>query len=69
MKISTNSGLYQRKPRWIDFNAGVLAEDKTMDEVVKEFTQKILRTASGEYVNAEKSGIHEIAIFKNGVTL
>ena len=69
MKISTNSGLFQRKPRWIDFNAGVLAEDKTMDEVVKDFTQKILRTASGEPVNAEKSGIHEIAIFKNGVTL
>ena len=69
MKISTNSTLYQRKPKWIDFNAGVLTEDKTMDEVLKEFIQKVLRTASGEYVNAEKSDIHEIAIFKNGVTL
>mgnify|MGYP002855014858 CR=1 FL=1 len=69
MKISTNSGLYQRKPRWIDFNAGVLAEDKSMDEVLQLFIDKIIRTASGEYVNAEKSDIHEIAIFKNGVTL
>jgi altronate hydrolase len=40
-----------------------------MDEVVKRFTDYILRVASGEYVNAEKSGIHEISIFKNGVTL
>jgi altronate hydrolase len=69
LKVSTNSRLYQNKPNWIDFNAGVLAEDQTMDEVVKRFTEYILRVASGEYVNAEKSGIHEISIFKNGVTL
>jgi altronate hydrolase len=69
LKVSTNSKLYQNKPNWIDFNAGVLAEDQTMDEVVKRFTDYILRVASGEYVNAEKSGIHEISIFKNGVTL
>jgi len=69
MKVSTNSGLAQRKPTWIDFNAGVLAEDKGMDETVKEFTQKILRVASGELTNNEKAGIHEISIFKNGVTL
>lgn len=69
MKVSTNSGLAQRKPTWIDFNAGVLAEDKTMDEVVKEFTAKILSVASGELANNEKAGIHEISIFKNGVTL
>lgn len=69
MKVSTNSGLAQRKPTWIDFNAGVLAEDKMMDEVVAEFTQKILRVASGELTNNEKAGIHEISIFKNGVTL
>ena len=69
MKVSTNSGLAQRKPTWIDFNAGVLAEDKSMDETVKEFTQKILSVASGELTNNEKAGIHEISIFKNGVTL
>lgn len=69
MKVSTNSGLAQRKPTWIDFNAGVLAEDKSMDETVAEFTQKILRVASGELTNNEKAGIHEISIFKNGVTL
>ncbi|MCF0194392.1 MAG: altronate dehydratase [Bacteroidaceae bacterium] len=69
MKVSTNSGLAQRKPSWIDFNAGVLAEDKSMDETLQSFTEKILAVASGELTNNEKAGIHEIAIFKNGVTL
>lgn len=69
LKVSTNSSLAQRKPTWIDFNAGVLAEDKTMDETLSEFTSKILRIASGEPTNNEKAGIHEISIFKNGVTL
>jgi altronate hydrolase len=69
MKISTNSGLAARKPTWIDFNAGVLVEDKEMKAVVADFIAYVLRVASGEQVNSEKSGIHEIAIFKNGVTL
>ena len=69
MKISTNSGLAQRKPTWIDFNAGVLVEDKTWDEVAKQFTDYIIRVASGEQVNNEKKGYREIAIFKTGVTL
>lgn len=69
MKVSTNSGLAARKPMWIDFNAGVLVEDETMAEVVKRFIGYVLSVASGEQVNSEKSGIHEIAIFKNGVTL
>ncbi|MDE6581768.1 MAG: UxaA family hydrolase, partial [Duncaniella sp.] len=69
MKISTNSSLAERKPAWIDFNAGVLVEDKSMDEVLPRFVDYVLKVASGEQVNSEKAGIHEIAIFKNGVTL
>lgn len=69
MKVSTNSGLAQRKPTWIDFNAGVLVEDSSMADVAADFAAYILRVASGEQVNSEKSGIHEISIFKNGVTL
>lgn len=69
MKISTNSGLAHRKPTWIDFNAGVLVEDKSMKETLADFTIKILSVASGELTNNEKAGIHEISIFKNGVTL
>ena len=69
MKISTNSGLAQRKPTWIDFNAGRLVEDQSMEQVLSEFIDYVLSVANGEQVNSEKAGIHEIAIFKNGVTL
>jgi altronate hydrolase len=69
MKIATNSQLAQLKPHWIDFNAGTLVEDKTMAEVLDEFTEYVLKVASGELVNNEKNNFREIAIFKNGVTL
>ena len=69
MKVSTNSGLAKRKPTWIDFNAGRLVEDQSMEQVLKEFIDYVLSVANGELVNSEKSGIHEISIFKNGVTL
>lgn len=69
VKVSTNSGLAGRKPAWIDFNAGVLVEDRSMPEVAADFADFVLEVASGREVNNEKAGIHEIAIFKNGVTL
>lgn len=69
MKVSTNSGLAKRKPTWIDFNAGRLAEDSSMADVLADFIAYVLKVASGKQVNSEKSGIHEISIFKNGVTL
>ena len=69
MKISTNTPLFEAKPGWIDFNAGVLAQDVPMEEVSKRFIRAVLAAASGECVNNEKNGYREIAIFKSGVTL
>ena len=69
MKISPNSSLAQRKPKWIDFNAGVLVEDQTMDEVAARFADYVISVASGKQVNNEMKGYREIAIFKTGVTL
>ena len=69
MKISTNTPLYEAKPSWIDFNAGVLAQGEPMEEVSARFIEFVLSAASGEPVNNEKHGIREIAIFKQGVTL
>ena len=69
VKVSTNSGLAQRKPTWIDFNAGRLVEDSSMADVLDDFIKFVLSVASGQEINSEKSGIHEISIFKNGVTL
>ncbi|WP_461204878.1 UxaA family hydrolase [Clostridium sp. DL1XJH146] len=69
MKVSSNSEIYNKKQRWIDFNAGVLVEDKSMDLVVEDFMQYIIEVASGKLVNNEINNFKEIAIFKNGVTL
>jgi altronate hydrolase len=69
MKISTNTPLFEAKPGWIDFNAGVLAQDVPMEEVSKRFIGAVLAAASGEMVRNERNGYREIAIFKSGVTL
>ena len=69
MKISTNTPLFENKPNWIDFNAGVLAQGEPMDSVAERFTDYVLAVASGEAVNNEKHNYREIAIFKQGVTL
>jgi altronate hydrolase len=69
MKLSTNTPLFQKKPGWIDFNAGTIVEGEPIDEVNERFIACVLRVASGEQVNNEKKGFREIAIFKTGVTL
>ena len=69
MKISTNTPLAERKPGWIDFNAGSLAETETMEDVSARFIDYVLSVAGGTAVNNENNGFHEIAIFKQGVTL
>ena len=69
MKISTNTPLAEGKPGWIDFNAGVLAQDAPMSEVAPRFIEAVLAAASGEPVRSEANGYREIAIFKSGVTL
>lgn len=69
LKVSTNSKLYNFKPGWIDFNAGVLLEGEKMDQVSLSFLNYIVEVASGKQVNNEKKGYREIAIFKSGVTL
>ncbi len=69
MKVSTNSTLFQRKPNWIDFNAGKLIEGTSMQDLLREFIDKIISVANGEPTRNEVNGYREISIFKNGVTL
>ncbi len=69
VKISTNSNLNGKKSNWIDYNAGRLVEDVSMEELSKDFFNYILEVASGKKVKAEISGFHDLAIFKQGVTL
>lgn len=68
-KISTNSALYSHKGRWMDFNAGVLVEGKSRDEVLDEFFRFVIDACSGKYVRNESNGYREISIFKTGVIL
>ncbi len=69
MKISTNTPLYNLKPHWMDFNAGTLVEDKTLNEVTEEFIKYVIEVANGKYVNNEINRFKELAILKQGVTL
>ncbi len=69
VKISTNSTLAKKKSGWIDFNAGVLAEDASMQEEADRLFDYVCQVASGKKVRSEEAGFHDMAIFKQGVTL
>lgn len=69
VKISSNSSLAGKKNNWIDFNAGQMVEDKTKEELAQELFDYVLAVASGKKVKAEEAGFHDMAIFKQGVTL
>ena len=71
IKISTNTELALKKPKWIDFDAGViLTGARTLEQSTDELLDFILRVASGEVrAKNELNGFREITIFKTGVTL
>ena len=68
MKVSTNSQLYEKKPHWMDFNAGRLLEEP-MEMVLEDFLLAVLAVASGKSTRNEENKFSEISIFKTGVTL
>ena len=71
IKISSNSEIFQRKPNWIDFNAGSLLNGKrNIEQLTDELFDFIIDTASGKIkTKNEQNGYKEIAIWKDGVTL
>lgn len=69
VKISSNSKLAGYKENWIDFNAGRMVEDKSKEELAQDLFNYVLAVASGKKVKAEAAGFHDMAIFKQGVTL
>ena len=70
VKIATNSRLAGRKGNWIDFNAGrLVTDDVPMEQLAEELFRLVLDVASGRKVKAEIAGFHDLAIFKQGVTL
>lgn len=66
IKISTNSDLANRKPNWIDFNAGEIINGVDLTDELFDY---VLEVAGGKKTNNEKNGYREISIFKDGVVL
>lgn len=69
VKIATNSELAQKKPHWMDFNAGKLLEGVSMAALLGDFVDLIVEIASGKPARNEVNDFRELAIFKSGVTL
>lgn len=61
IKIASNTPLFEKKQRWIDFDAQNGSAEALM--------RMILDTVGGKMTKSEENGYREIAIFKNGVTL
>ena len=69
VKISTNTPLAQKKPHWIDFDAGVLLGGVDREETATALYAFCLSVAEGRTPTGESNGSLDIAIFKDGVTL
>jgi len=69
LKIASNSALNEKKPKWIDFDAGVVLEGTSMDAAGQDLLQLVIDTASGKPARNELNDEREIAIWKSGVTL
>lgn len=70
MKISTNNLLFQKKDNWIDFNCGILVDsDTSIKALGSTLFDAVIDIASGTKVKSEIAGFHDMAIFKQGVTL
>jgi altronate hydrolase len=70
LKIASNSALANKKPHWIDFDAGaVLGGGKSMQQAGEDLMRLVIDTASGKEARNEVNGEREISLWKSGVTL
>ncbi len=69
VKISTNQTLFDKKFRWIDFNAAPLVDGVSMEDLTNSLLDFCFEVASGTLTKNEEHGYEEISIFKDGVTL
>ncbi len=69
IKVATTSELAGRKPGWIDLDAGPLLEGRAMDELASETLDLCLAVAAGRPTAAETLGLHDVAIWRGGITL
>ena len=69
IKISSNTPLAQKKRNWIDFDAGRLLSGMSLDQLGRELMELVISVANGAQARNEQNGFHDLAIFKQGVTL
>ena len=69
VKISTNNRLAKKKQNWIDFNCGVMVDGTSLEQLSDHLLDFVLEIASGRKSKSEEAGFHDMAIFKQGVTL
>jgi Altronate dehydratase len=69
VKVATNSNIYNKKSNWFDFNAGVLVEDKSMEDTLETLIELIIEISNGKKSKNEINQFRNLAIFKSGVTL
>lgn len=66
VKVATNTALAQKKKHWMDYDAGRILQNESLDE---DFFRYVLAVAEGKPVCHEVQHSYSIAIFKDGVTL
>ena len=69
LKIASNSQLAERKKRWIDFDAGSVADGEPIEDAAKRLLELVIQVSGGKLTRAEEQGYREISIFKDGVVL
>ena len=69
VKIASNTPLAEKKRNWIDFDAGRLLSGMSLEALGEELTEYVLAVAGGKPTRNEENGFHDLAIFKQGVTL
>lgn len=66
-KISTNPILASKKNHWIDFDAGMIINGKTLIETVDFLFDELIKSLEGKKTKNEENHHHNIAFFKQGV--
>ena len=69
VKIASNTPLAEKKRNWIDFDAGRLLSGVSLEALGQELMEYVLAVAGGKQTRNEENGFHDLAIFKQGVTL
>ena len=69
LKIASNTPLAEKKHNWIDFDAGRLLAGMSLEQLGQALMDEVLAVAGGKHARNELNGFHDLAIFKQGVTL